>query len=735
MKKVSLCTLFLASFLFFGQLSMAQRITFQKIYEKPLASQAFNITATKDGGYAFIGISDSSGSSQQITLTKISCAGEVEWVKKLGISSTINNVFPGIVDTKEGDLLIASNIGQFNAYRLSVARIGYDGVTKWQKLLNVSGNNFVQSVVQTKDGGFVLAGASGSYGTDVNNFWDDVYLMKLNDSGTVLWTKTYGNPGDYNEANAVKEDSFGNLILTGRYIVGGTFYAMILKTDINGDLKFMKGYGAPNHRTYAYDIIETKDKLGYVITGATTINKTFFNDYPDVFLLKTDTLGNLLWSKIYFSIVGSDGSDSGSSVVERENGGFGIGVPTFSFSTLTTGFVPNKNAVFVTDMNGDLDFAKIYNQGSSHYTALRKALDGGYIISNFTTLNNVTFAPLIIKTDENFISGCPEIDVTQFLGTQSDGWDVQNAPFSEKTGGSLIDVNFNIASSYENIIVKCEDVTPVEAIISNPPSACIGENVVFINSSTGSIISSNWNFGDGTASNEFGPTHIYTQSGTYTVSLTVSSGCDDANATSTITIGEPKIVSDSVTICNGDSVEFRGKVLKQTGIYTDTLAGAPCDSIFVLSLQVNEIQVLALDTAYCKGSEIIIGGFVVKEPGVYTDTLSGNPCPFIVNYTVTDSLCVCDIKFPNVFTPNGDARNDDFRYYSECTNSFSFYILKIYNRFGKAIFETENPLESWNGVINEVSSPSEVYVYVCEYQLAEPGSSKKLLKGDITLIR
>ena len=85
---------------------------------------------------------------------------------------------------------------------------------------------------------------------------------------------------------------------------------------------------------------------------------------------------------------------------------------------------------------------------------------------------------------------------------------------------------------------------------------------------------------------------------------------------------------------------------------------------------------------------------------------------------------------PNAFTPNGDGMNDTFGVSGAAMGDFS---LKIYNRWGEKVFESSNPNQRWNGLVNEEDAPSGVYVYKVMAKGVEGGRLQQ--KGNITLVR
>jgi gliding motility-associated-like protein len=109
------------------------------------------------------------------------------------------------------------------------------------------------------------------------------------------------------------------------------------------------------------------------------------------------------------------------------------------------------------------------------------------------------------------------------------------------------------------------------------------------------------------------------------------------------------------------------------------------------------------------------------------------------NCSATDSILInlaeCDgsIFVPNAFTPNGDGRNDLYRVFARCAELSS---LKIFNRWGEKVWETEDINQGWDGTYRGAAQPTEVYVYLISYRLLSDKSGvSKHKQGSITLIR
>jgi gliding motility-associated-like protein len=734
-------------FLFCGSTLWSQS-TFYKNYLKEVDNrQVFNITPTTDGGYAMIGITATENASDEVGITKLDCTGEVSWAKKFGISGTINNVFGKVIEADNGDLVFAYSVGTFQNYDILLSRVSSaDGTIVWSKRLGGSRDDQARDIVQTIDGNFVLVGGTSSYGTGSSGqvAYTDVYLLKVDGDGNLLWTKTFGEGGQIDAGYAIREDASGNLLLTGRYLVGGTFYAFLMKTEGDGTPIFFKGYGQPNHRTYGYDLEITSDNH-YVLTGSTTIDKIDFSSYADAFLIKTDTEGDTLFTRIYYPWVGQDRSESGSSIVLQEDGGYGIGVPTLSFTNHTVGFVPNKNAVYSTNSGGTLQKAYLYNQGGSHYTQLRKALNGGFILSNFSNFFSPTFEflPLVVRAKEDYLCGCNEIDVTGEVSTALHPWDVQDITnYTESQGSTTNTITGGADFDYSSIDVQCE-AFPELVCDFYYSGFCVGEEVVFTDESSDFTIQWDWEFGDSNISATQNPVHVYTEPGTYNVQLMITDGCSVDSASGIVEILPLDVIQADTSICEGEMVFLAGAFQTEAGIYLDTIPAQDtmsCKRILETELIISgEIDLIQQDTTICSTDSIFLAGAFQMEAGIYIDTLppvDEMSCKRIVETTLSIGECNCDPEFPKAFTPNGDNVSDVFGVVSNCENQITDYSLKIFNRWGKIVFESSDLNAFWDGSYGSEKSPADIYFYTVTYNIMVNNVMESRSEhNDLTLIR
>lgn len=123
------------------------------------------------------------------------------------------------------------------------------------------------------------------------------------------------------------------------------------------------------------------------------------------------------------------------------------------------------------------------------------------------------------------------------------------------------------------------------------------------------------------------------------------------------------------------------------------------------------------------------------RPGeTHTATATVRCAGFIHTFTAIERPdCPCLLNMPNAFTPNGDKINDVFRPVGGC--KFLDFNMQIFNRWGQQVFLTTEPEHGWDGTHDGLPAPSDVYVFILNYQTSLPGSSRVMEKGGVTLLR
>jgi len=331
--------------------------------------QGSSIRQTPDGGYVFAGLARVYGGDDwQIYLIKTDAGGNVIWTKDYGGPGP--DGARSMELTSDGGFIIAGATGSYgigsDAY---LVRTDADGDTLWTRWYGGSSDEKVYSVQQTSDGGFIFAGRTFSFGAGESDF----YLVKTDAGGDTIWTRTYGGPGS-DEARSVVQTLDGGYVIAGETgsFGAGHLDVYLVKTDMNGDTLWTRTYGGvPNDQ--AYSIRQTSDG-GYIVAGQTT---SFGAGWWDFYLMKTDANGDTLWAKTY----GGPYEDAAYSVRQTSDGGYIMAGYTGSYALDDTDFYLVR-----TDSSGDTLWTRTYGGPRLEYATEveQTSPDNGFVIIGHT---------------------------------------------------------------------------------------------------------------------------------------------------------------------------------------------------------------------------------------------------------------------------------------------------------------------------------------------------------------
>jgi hypothetical protein len=331
-----------------------------------------SVIQSNDGGYVIVGnYTPSDTWHDDVYLIKTNSNGIIQWHKTFG--GDYSDYGRSVQQTNDNGFIIVGRYYYPNSEgSIYLIKTDSEGNEQWSKTF---GNMYYfddgWSVQQTNDDGFIIAGVS-EYRENTGHRNIDVILVKTDSYGNKEWEKLFGSDADFGH-----NDDYGySLQITndGGYIIAGysVSYASgkdvyLIKTDSDGNETWEKFYGGSND-DYGREIKQTNDN-GYIITGATN---SFGAESFDVYLLKTDSNGNELWSKTF----GGSGNDEGYSVQQTNDGGFII-----SGFTNTYGGGNYDVYLIKTDSVGNEIWHSTYDANGSEYAySVRQAIDNGYII-------------------------------------------------------------------------------------------------------------------------------------------------------------------------------------------------------------------------------------------------------------------------------------------------------------------------------------------------------------------
>lgn len=377
---------------------------------------------------------------------------------------------------------------------------------------------------------------------------------------------------------------------------------------------------------------------------------------------------------------------------------------------------------------------KVYTKDSAHRVLLILVSDKGCAD---TTQRVLQFYPTpVAEAKVNKPIQCIEENLFTFTadGSTANGGNI--AEYLWQFGDGTIDLGkdpggkFYVSPDSFKVVMQvttdnnCTDTASVYVrLLPSPvanftvPSTCLFQPSKFTNksySNPGSITNWNWQLGDGTTSTDSTPVHTYSNTGNYTVTLNVLSsfGCE-----ATVTKVNEAVVKP-LPQAKFDFIKTDFDEKNTTVQFVDS------------SIDANQWL-----------WELGAGNFsTLQNPSVlYTDTAT-LPVTLIINNTegcfdtITKSIFIAPDFFfyvPNAFTPNKDILNPT--YGGEGTLYFKEYNLKIFNRWGQKVFESDSPLNRWDGTLDGKDCPEGLYTYI--YLLRDVFGFYHNYKGQLTMFR
>ena len=333
------------------------------------------------------------------------------------------DIAESISEAFDGGFFVCFSVasGQFGDYDFFVSRLDDSGDTLWNSTYGNSGSDYVKDLVATPDGGLIFVGTSAS----------KAFAAKISANGELEWINKYddasstsriiaSNDGNYwiaveilNKMGVLKIDPSGSLLLGNGFLEGdirelvesednhllisgykevlGDRNGILLKITTAGNFVWAKEYGGVGSNEVFRGL--SVGENAYYAFGSSTINSTAY----DALIMKFDTTGNIIWSKLYAE---------------------------FSYESFTNGVLSGDNIIVSGDINGTILCAvssatgtmvwgKQYGDSQGYAGRLMKTFDAGYaVVFSKTTFTNGSYDTYVVKTDSlGHSSDCHEVDV------------------------------------------------------------------------------------------------------------------------------------------------------------------------------------------------------------------------------------------------------------------------------------------------------------------------------------
>jgi hypothetical protein len=394
MKKV-----LLLFFILIGNFCSGQ-VTFQKAIGDFGYNDAAAIQQTSDGGYIMAGTYFDAYA--RIYVVKTDSAGNATWTKFYSYFDVLGS---SIQQAADGGYIISgfSLDVPFSTY---IIKINTVGDTLWSKKIYNDNHDLGYSVIQASDANYVAAGITTDGTTYVN-----ARVTKLDSAGATLWNNGYTSAFSFVELipYSVQQANDGGYVMAGYINNTATVYDMVLmKTDSDGVYQWNRWYGG-NDSDFAYSVQPASDN-GFIMVGET---KSFGAGEKDVYLVKTNSAGDTLWTRTY----GGTGIDIGKCVWQANDGGYIIAGYTESF-----GAGMKDVYVIKTDGSGAVQWSRTFGGAlDDEAAAVQQTTDGGYILAGYTESFGVNRDMYLIKLDSAGNSACNQANaatVSGFAATQ-----------------------------------------------------------------------------------------------------------------------------------------------------------------------------------------------------------------------------------------------------------------------------------------------------------------------------
>ncbi|MFN0212676.1 MAG: T9SS type A sorting domain-containing protein [Saprospiraceae bacterium] len=406
-----------------------------------------------------------------LTTTPALTQASIEWEKSFGGSK--NDYSFRIIHTPDDGYLVAglteSNNGDVSGNHgvsdFWLLKINSNGVKQWQKCYGGLGIDVITSLDNTSDGGCILVGNTQSNGAKNNSqvFGNrgeqDIWVVKVDENGTVQWRQCYGGC-NREDSRSIRQTSDGNYVIVGGTLSintgevfgsHGDWDAWVLKIASDGAMIWQKTIGGTGF-DYLYDVQETQNG-DFVIGGGSSstdgdligVNNNGGEDYW-IAMLSSD--GDLLWNKTY----GGSDKDGARGICVATDGSLMVSGQTGSFDGDVTGAYGGFDAwVLRLDTDGELLWQKVF--GGSDY-------DAGFSV--------------IQRTDNDFILAAETSSQNGDVSGNHGGTDAWVVKYDKNgllksaicLGGSATDFTRSIASATGNSVVVAASTSSSDGDVS-----------------------------------------------------------------------------------------------------------------------------------------------------------------------------------------------------------------------------------------------------------------------------
>ncbi len=276
--------------------------------------------------------------------------------------------------TDNGDLFVLGSTFSYGSGDFDIYLVRLDSLGNRLSSATFGGEttDYGYDMAKTADGGLIIVGSTKSYGAGEN----DVYLIKLDANGDMMWSKTFGGMNDDVGKSVRQTNDMGYIICGGTFSSGAGYEdVLIIKTDAAGNLSWQRTFGGTGGESGSA-IRQTPDG-GYVTIGSTG---SFGDGYSSIYVIRTDHSGSLVWSSTY----GGLKADYGYSIEVTQDGGL-----VMVGATASLGAGSSDAYMIKTDPDGYMEWERTYGGANDDraYSVLETSA-GGFVLAG----NSLSFS-------------------------------------------------------------------------------------------------------------------------------------------------------------------------------------------------------------------------------------------------------------------------------------------------------------------------------------------------------
>jgi len=379
-------TLFLLSLFLACRIYAQAPIAFERYYDFGYTEEGYCVQQTTDRGYIICGRQGIAVGYQKLLLQKVDSVGNLEWIKLFG---SYDEEGYAVKQTFDGGYIVTGRYTNASYIpRIYLLKTDANGDTLWTKKIQTtnSWNGYGSDVIQTADSGYVIIANGGELTDTVGTS----LLIKTNSNGDTLWTKKISRFSGIT-LHSLKQLPNNNFIIAGEVyisqnpVVSGMY---LINTDSIGDTLWTKIHTILSNNTGVNAVILSTDN-GYLLRGNIYYQ---FSNSTDIFLIKTDITGDTLWTKA----IGGLGNEGGGGAQYTADGGYII-------SGTTTSYGAGGADVYLvkTDSLGQTLWSKTFGGiNNDAGNCVQQTIDHGFVISGITSSFGMQNGDVyLIKTD------------------------------------------------------------------------------------------------------------------------------------------------------------------------------------------------------------------------------------------------------------------------------------------------------------------------------------------------